>query len=58
MRDLGLVSEDTVWIARKNIYGLRRGPTEWETERDTKLNHTPIKPSKDDKHSALTFVSD
>ena len=56
MRDLGLVSEDTVWIARKNIYGLRRGPTEWETERDTKLNHTTIKPSKDDKHSALTFV--
>ena len=56
MRDLGLVSGDTVWIARKNIYGLRRGPTEWETERDTKLNHTTIKPSKDDKHSALTFV--
>ena len=56
MRDLGLVSQDTVWIERKNIYGLRRGPTEWEKERDTKLNNATIKPSKDDKHSALTFV--
>ncbi|CAE7400820.1 RE1, partial [Symbiodinium sp. CCMP2456] len=56
MRDLGLVSEDTVWIARKNIYGLRRGPTEWETERDTKLNNATIEPTEGDKHSKLTFV--
>ena len=30
----------------------------WETERDTKLNNATatIQPSKNDKHSALTFV--
>ncbi|CAE7365731.1 unnamed protein product, partial [Symbiodinium sp. CCMP2592] len=56
MRDLGLVGAETVWIARKNIYGLRRGPTEWEKERDTKINHATIQGSKGDNHSALTFI--
>ncbi|CAE7816426.1 unnamed protein product [Symbiodinium sp. CCMP2592] len=56
MRDLGLVGAESVWIARKNIYGLRRGPTEWEKERDTKINHATIQGSKGDNHSALTFI--
>ncbi|CAE7661265.1 unnamed protein product [Symbiodinium sp. CCMP2592] len=56
MRDLNMVSPNTVWIARKNIYGLRRGPTEWQKERDTKLNHAVIEPTSSDGLSALTLV--
>ena len=41
-RDFRLLNEDTLWIARKNVYGLRRGLT--------------IQPSENDKHSTLTFV--
>ena len=49
MRDLNLVPPDTIWIARRNIYGLRRGPTEWERERDSKCNHARLTPSGEDK---------
>ncbi|CAE7548918.1 RE1 [Symbiodinium sp. CCMP2592] len=56
MRDLNMIPPNTVWIARKNIYGLRRGPTEWQKERDTKLNHAVIEPTSSDGLSALTLV--
>ena len=42
MRDLGIVAKDTIWIARRNIYGLRPGPTEWERERDAKCNNAEL----------------
>ncbi|CAE7250990.1 RE1 [Symbiodinium sp. CCMP2592] len=56
MRDLGIIAENTVWVAERNIYGLRRGPTEWERERDHKLNHAELPPGDGDKLGALHLV--
>ncbi|CAE7437089.1 RE1 [Symbiodinium sp. CCMP2592] len=56
MRDLGIIAENTVWVAERNIYGLRRGPTEWERERDHKLNHAELPPGDEDKLGALHLV--
>ncbi|CAE7683973.1 unnamed protein product [Symbiodinium sp. CCMP2592] len=58
MRDLGSIAENTVWVAERNIYGLRvrRGPTEWERERYHKLNHAELPPRDGDKLGALHLV--
>ena len=56
MRDLQLVAEDTIWIARRNIYGLRRGPTEWERERDSKCNNACLTAQPGDHLGSLTLV--
>ena len=56
MRDLGLIGKDTIWIARRNIYGLRRGPTEWERERDTKCNHAELAANSGDSLGTLTLT--
>ena len=56
MRDLGIVGDDTVWVAERNIYGLRRGPTEWERERDTKLDNAELPPGDGDTLGTLHMV--
>ncbi|CAE7033277.1 RE1 [Symbiodinium sp. CCMP2592] len=56
MRDLGIIAENTVRVAERNIYRLRRGPTEWERERDHKLNHAELPPGDGDKLGALHLV--
>ena len=53
MRDIGIIAEGTVWVVEKNIYGLRRGPTEWERERDTKLDNAELAPGDGDKLGKL-----
>ena len=56
MRDLEIIAEGTVWVAERNIYGLRRGPTEWEKERDTKLDDADLPPGEGDKLGTLHLV--
>ena len=53
MKDLGMVRPRTLWIARRLIYGLRRGPTEWERERDHKVDHAKLEAQDGDRHGAL-----
>ncbi|CAE7371500.1 RE1 [Symbiodinium natans] len=53
MKDLGMVRPRTLWIARRLIYGLRRGPTEWERERDHKVDHAKLEAKDGDRHGAL-----
>ena len=55
MRDLNLVPPDTIWIARRNIFGLRRGPTEWEREQDSKCNNARLLAKGDDKLGDLVL---
>ena len=56
MRDLGIVGKDTIWIARRNIYGLRRGPTEWERERDAKCNNAELLEKAGDHFGRLKLI--
>ncbi|OLP88022.1 hypothetical protein AK812_SmicGene30703 [Symbiodinium microadriaticum] len=42
MIELGIIPEDTTWVARRAIYGLKRSPTEWQTARDAALDNMHI----------------
>ena len=55
MIELGIIPEDTTWIARRAIYGLKRSPTEWQTARDAALDNMHIAAGPSDTLGTLVL---
>ena len=56
MLELGIIPEDTTWVARRAIYGLKQSPTEWQTARDAALDDMHIAVGPIDTLGTLVLV--
>ena len=52
---LGLIPAGVPPWAQKSIYGLRRGPKDWQSERSEKLHEAKMRPRHGDAHGELVL---